>query len=62
VLRNFSGPVDSLSADDVEIYAVFIGCRELLTLESINAVSEGDSYSAIQWGYGEAFIPWRLLD
>ena len=62
VLRNFSGPVDSLSANDAEVYALLIGCRELLTLESINAVIERDSYSAIQWGSGEASIPWRLLD
>ena len=43
VLRNFLGPVDSLSANDAEVFALLIGCRELLTLESINAVIEGDS-------------------
>ena len=31
-------------------------------MESINAIIEGDSYSAIQWGSGAAFIPQRLLD
>ena len=56
------GPVDSLCANEAEVYALLIACRELLTLESINVVFEGDSYSAIQWGSIEASIPWRLLD
>ena len=62
MLRNFLGPVDPLSANEAEVYALLIGCCELLSLESINTIIEGDSYSAIQWGSGETSIPWRLLD
>ena len=65
VKRNVSGPVDSLSANEAEVYALLIGCHELLTLESINVVIEGDSYLAIQWGsgkllfHGDCWIGWR---
>lgn len=52
----------SLSANEVEVYALLIGCREFFSSESINVVIEGGSYSAIQWGSGEASISWRLLD
>ena len=48
--------MDSLSANEAEAYAL-IGCLELLSLEILNAIIEGDSYSAIQRGFGEAFIP-----
>ena len=57
MLRNFSGSMDSLNANEAEVYALLIGCLGLLTLESINAIIEGDSYLAIQWGSGEASIP-----
>ena len=50
--------MDSLSANEAEVYALLIGFCEL-SLESLNAIIEGDSYSAIQWGSGEASIPWR---
>ena len=62
VIRNYSGPVDSMNANAAEVYAMLIGCHELLRLGSSNAIIEGDSYLAIQWGPGKASYPWRLTD
>ena len=62
MIRNYYGPVDSMNANAAEVYAMFIGCRELLSLGSYNAIMEGDSYSAIQWGSRKDSHPWRLTD
>lgn len=35
--------MDSLNADEAKVYALLIGRRELLSLEGLNAIIEGDS-------------------
>ncbi|XXG42545.1 hypothetical protein AAC387_Pa01g2800 [Persea americana] len=62
VIRNYYGPVNSMNANAAEVYAMLIGCHELLSLGGYNAIIEGDSYSAIQWGSGKASHPWTLTD
>ena len=61
VVRNFSGPVNSLDADEAEVFALPIGCRQLLRVGFLNPFL-GDSFLAIQWGSGKAIHPWRLGD
>ena len=60
VFRNFWGHVDSVSANEVEVYALMIGCHELLSLKSINAIIKGDSCSAIQMGFGESLYSLKI--
>eukprot|EP00268_Persea_americana_P043744 TRINITY_DN4402_c0_g1_i2.p7 TRINITY_DN4402_c0_g1~~TRINITY_DN4402_c0_g1_i2.p7 ORF type:complete len:104 (+),score=30.42 TRINITY_DN4402_c0_g1_i2:3517-3828(+) len=60
VIRNYSGSVDSLNANASKVYALLIGCRELLSLGGYNAIIEGDSVSAIQWGSGKASHPYLV--
>ena len=51
-----------MNANAAEVYALLIGCHELLSLGGHNAIIEGDSFSAIQWGSGKVSHPWRLTD
>ena len=47
--------MDSLNANEAEVFALLIGYRELLRFGGYNAILEGDSFSAIQWGFKEGF-------
>lgn len=38
------------------------GYYELCRFEATNAIVEGDTFSAIQWGSGKLKCPWRLVD
>lgn len=62
IVRNFSGPADSLDANKAEVLALLIGFRELRSLKGFNAIIEGDSFSAIQWSPKKPSFPWRLAD
>ena len=46
VVRNFSGLVDSLDANESEINALLVGCHELRKLEGFKTIIEGDSFLA----------------
>lgn len=54
--------MDSLNANEVKVFALLIGCLELLRLGAYNAILQGDSLSTIQWGSGKACNPWKLAD
>lgn len=41
---------------------MLMGCRELHQQNAHNAIIEGGSFSAIQWGSGAAKCPWWLAD
>ena len=56
-IRKYSRPADSLNANEVEVFALLIGCLELLRLDDYNAILQGDSLSTIQWGTGKACNP-----
>ena len=62
IIRNFSVPVDCSDANKAELFALLIGCRELLRIGGLNPILEGDSFSSIQWGSGKATHPWGLAD
>ena len=62
IIRNFSGPVGSSDANEAELFALRIGCRELSRIGGLSPIIEGDSVSSIQWGFGKAIHPWRLAD
>ena len=51
-----------MNANAAEVYAMLIGCHELFRVGSSNAIIEGNSYSAIQWGSGKASHTWGLID
>lgn len=50
VIRSFSSPFESLDANEVEAFALLVGCRELGRMGGYNAILERDSFSVIQWG------------
>lgn len=54
--------MDSLNANEAEVFALSIGCRKLLKLNAYSAIIEGNSFSAIQWGSGKASHPWGLAN
>ena len=62
VVRSYSGPVDALDANEAEVYALLLGCRELAKLGGSYPIIEGDSFSTIQWASGKASYPWRIAD
>ena len=62
VVRSFSRPIDSSDADETELTAILIGCRELLQMVGYSAILEEDSFSVIQWCSGSSSYPWRLAD
>ena len=51
--------MEASDANEAEMYALLICCRELLKLGGRSPIIEGDSFSAIQWGSGKASYPWR---
>lgn len=62
VIRRFSGPLESSDANEIGVFALLVGCRELRTMGGYNFILEGNSFSAIQWGSGKSSYPWRLAD
>ena len=60
VIRSWFGSVDSSNVNEAEVFALLIGCHELLKLNGYSAIIEGDSFSAILWGFGKASHSWRL--
>ena len=54
--------MDSLDANEAEVYALLIGCHELERIGGSHPIIEGDSFSAIQWGFGKAIHPWQIVD
>lgn len=54
--------VDVSESNEIEVFAMLVGCRELRRLGGHNAIIEVDSFSAIQCGSGNACYPWRLVD
>lgn len=44
------------------MYATLVGCRELLQLDALEDIVEGDSFCAVQWGSAGVICPWRLAD
>ena len=62
MVRSFSGPIDSLDANETELFAILVGCRELLQMAGYGAILEGDSFSVIKWCSGSSSYPWRLAD
>ena len=59
VVRTFCGPVEASDANEAEMCALLVGCREL---RGLSAIIERDSFSAIQWGLGNTSYPWKLAD
>lgn len=62
ILCTLSGLVECDDANGAEVFAMIMGCRELRKMEAINAIVEGDSFSAIQRGSENSTWPWRLMD
>eukprot|EP00268_Persea_americana_P013257 TRINITY_DN15784_c0_g1_i2.p1 TRINITY_DN15784_c0_g1~~TRINITY_DN15784_c0_g1_i2.p1 ORF type:complete len:105 (-),score=25.66 TRINITY_DN15784_c0_g1_i2:76-390(-) len=56
------GPMDSMDANEAEVYALLIGSHELEKIGGSHHIIEGDSTSAIQWASGKATYPWRIAD
>ena len=54
--------MDPSDANEAELFALLIGCRELRRFGCLNPILERDSFSSIQWGSGKAIHPWRLAD
>ena len=54
--------MDASDANEAEMYALLIGCRELLKLGGLAAIIEGDSFSVIKWSPRKTSFPWRLAD
>lgn len=52
----------TLNVNEPEVFALLVHCRELRRLRGYNAIIEGDSFSAIQWGLGNLSYPWHLVD
>lgn len=50
VFRSYSSPLESLDANEVEAFALLVGCHELGRMGGYNAILEHDSFSVIQWG------------
>eukprot|EP00268_Persea_americana_P010674 TRINITY_DN14354_c2_g1_i4.p1 TRINITY_DN14354_c2_g1~~TRINITY_DN14354_c2_g1_i4.p1 ORF type:complete len:114 (-),score=18.31 TRINITY_DN14354_c2_g1_i4:700-1041(-) len=62
MVRSFFGPIDSLDASETKLFAILIGCRELLQMARYGAILEGDSFSVIQWCSGSSsyFGDWQI--
>ena len=60
VVRSFSGLLEAQDADEVEVFALLVGCHKLCQMGCFNAVLEGYHFLAIQWGSNNSSYPWRL--
>ena len=53
--------MDCLDANEVQVFALLIGCRQLLQLGVCNPILEGDFFFQLFSGVlGKASHPWRL--
>lgn len=62
IFCSYSGWVDVSNSNKAEVFALLVGCGELRRLGGHNALIEGGSFSAIQWGSGNANYPWTMAD
>lgn len=62
ILGSFLGAIDCLDSNGVEVCAMLMGCCQLCDLVGLNAIIEGGSFLAIQWGLGKSKCPWRITD
>ena len=62
VVKSFFEPFDAKDANEAEVFALLIGCRELSRLDGYKAIIEGDSVSVIQWGLGKSSHRWRIAN
>ncbi|XXG62250.1 hypothetical protein AAC387_Pa05g0650 [Persea americana] len=46
IVRSFLGLIDSLDANETELFAILIGCREFLRMGGYSATLEGDSFAS----------------
>lgn len=62
VVRSFSGPVDSQNANEAEVDARLIDCRELSRLGGFNEVTKGDSSWLFSGGSESLLLlgDWRI--
>lgn len=60
--KKISEPVSSMDSNGAKVFALLVGCSELLKLRGYNAIIEGDPFSNIQWGLVKSSFPWRLAD
>ena len=49
--------MDSIDANEAELFALLIGCRELRRMGCVIVIFEGDSFSVIQWCSGKSSFP-----
>lgn len=62
IFCSYSGSVDVPNSNEAEVFAFLVGCGELRRLGGHDALIEGCSFSAIQWGSGNANYPWTMAD
>ena len=62
IVRSFFGPIDSSDANEIELFAILIGCQELLHMADYSAILEGGFFLVIKWCSGSSSYPWRLVD
>ena len=54
--------MDLIDANEAELFALLIGCRELRKMGCVTVILEGNSFSVIQWCSGKSSFPWSLAD
>lgn len=62
VVKTFFGPVDSLDANEVEVFALLIGCSELVGQDVLNLLLKEIFVFATQWGSSKAIYLWQITD
>ena len=51
-----------MDANEAEVHALLIGCRELERIGGSHHIIEGDSLSAIEWASWKFVYHWRIAD
>lgn len=59
-LVTYSVSIDWSDPNQVEVFAMLVGCNELVKQGSHYAIIEGNSFSAIQWGSGKSIYLCRV--
>lgn len=62
MLCQILGSVECSDSNGAGVYAMLMGCHELIQMGSQRAIIEGDLFSAIQWGQGKTQCLQRLAD
>lgn len=63
VVKTFFGPVDSLDVNEVEVFALLIGCCELVRIGLSRPIIEGDFFFfATQWGSSKGIYLCEITD